>query len=366
MVMGGEKEPPAGAGGTKKVSKQIKDLFSEMLKNKKTFKPLVQRHIEKNKNETPLPSVSGKKADNSIEVSPEGYYSQSRTDIEQLIPQNAKRILDIGCGEGILGKRLLSKGAEEVVGIEIVPEVSKKAQKNLTRVICGDIEKIELPFDKGYFDCIILADILEHLKDPLSTLKKLRPYLCSDGIVVASIPNVRFFLVINMLVEGRWQYSDSGVLDRTHLRFFTKKEMEDLFAQADFDITGITYNLHPEYHNINPQAEEITIGRTTIRNLNPEELKDLFVFQYLIRAERKKIINISQDEDLNEAFLKLKEHLLAHPADTKALLQFADICIRLRKYNEANDSIDTVLMFEPDNKQANQLRKRILELSHAS
>ncbi|RMG72407.1 MAG: glycosyltransferase, partial [Nitrospirae bacterium] len=109
------------------------------------------------------------------------YYCQERKEVEALVPENAKRILDVGCGAGVLGKKLLLRGAEEVVGVELVPEIAKRADENLSRVLCGDIEKMELPFKEGYFDCIILADILEHLREPGLTLKKLKGYLSQDG-----------------------------------------------------------------------------------------------------------------------------------------------------------------------------------------
>ncbi|RMG67434.1 MAG: glycosyltransferase, partial [Nitrospirae bacterium] len=110
-----------------------------------------------------------------------GYYKQERRDVEALIPGDAKYILDIGCGEGLLGKRLLERGAKEVVGVELREDICKRAEKNLSRVICGNIEELELPFENGYFDCIILADILEHLREPGLTLKKLKGYLSQDG-----------------------------------------------------------------------------------------------------------------------------------------------------------------------------------------
>ena len=215
------------------------------------------------------------------------YYRQERKDVEALIPKEARRILDVGCGEGILGKRLLEKGVKEVVGVEIEQAVCEKARENLSRVICGDIEEIDLPFEEGYFDCIVFADILEHLKDPLSVIKKLKKHLKDSGVVVASIPNVRYYQVINMLVDGYWTYGDYGILDRTHLRFFTKKEILALFKNAGFEITTITGNVDPKYYTVcNSTPAEISFGRISLKDLSSEEIKDLFVFQYLIKAKK--------------------------------------------------------------------------------
>ncbi|MBI5408133.1 MAG: glycosyltransferase [Nitrospirae bacterium] len=217
------------------------------------------------------------------------YYRQERREIEALIPENAVKILDVGCGEGFLGKRLLERGVKEVVGIEINPDVCAKAEKHLSGAICGDIEGMELDFEEGYFDCIVLADILEHLKNPQSALKKLGRYLSDSGTVVASIPNIRYWGIINMLIEGRWKYEDYGILDRTHLRFFTIKEMEALFADAGFEITDINANVDQKYYTLNdPGSDEISFGRVLLKGLAKEEMQDLFVVQYLIRARNAK------------------------------------------------------------------------------
>ncbi|RJQ13373.1 MAG: glycosyltransferase [Nitrospiraceae bacterium] len=213
------------------------------------------------------------------------YYRQERREVEALIPEDAVKILDVGCGEGILGRILLEKGVREVTGIEVNPAACAVARKNLTGVICGDIEEMELDFDEGYFDCIILADILEHLKDPLSGLKKLRRHLSASGTVVASIPNVRYWGIINMLTEGHWKYQDHGILDKTHLRFFTRKEIQTLFEGAGFKIKDTGANIDPRYYKLEDiSSGELSFGRVSLKGLTTEEVQDLFVVQYLIRA----------------------------------------------------------------------------------
>jgi len=296
------------------------------------------------------------------------YFRQERKDIETLIPEGVMRILDVGCGEGILGKRLLEKGIREVIGIEINPDACKKAECNLSQVICGDVDVMEFPFEEEYFDCIIFADLLEHLRDPLSAVKRFKKYLSDSGVIVASIPNVRYYGVINMLTEGYWKYEDYGILDRTHLRFFTKKEMEKLFADAGFEITGISANIDPRYYTLDPLLQDISFGRVTLRNLTPDELKDLFVIQYLIRArkagcEARKlgdIVNTAlKSGNLEEAMAWLEDYLRVHLCDTEMLLKYADVCRKLRRLDRAIESIDRVLLFEPENKDALELRKEI-------
>ncbi|RJQ55210.1 MAG: class I SAM-dependent methyltransferase [Nitrospiraceae bacterium] len=213
------------------------------------------------------------------------YYRQERREVEALIPQNTMRVLDVGCGEGLLGKRLLERGVKEVVGIEVNPDACVNAGKNLSGLVSGNIEEMELDFDEGYFDCVVLADVLEHLKHPLAVVKKLRKYISDSGMIVASIPNVGYWGTINMLIEGHWKYEDHGILDRTHLRFFTRKEIEKLFADAGFQITDINANIDPAYYKLNNASRgELSFGRVLLKDLTADDIKNLFVVQYLVRA----------------------------------------------------------------------------------
>ncbi|MHB1011316.1 MAG: methyltransferase domain-containing protein [Desulfobacteria bacterium] len=291
-----------------------------------------------------------------------GYFQKERREIEAIIPAGASRILDVGCGEGMLGRILLRKGAAEVVGIEADPAVARKAQENLSRVLQGDVESLVLPFDDGYFDCIVLADVLEHLRDPLSTMIKLHRYLSDSGTIVASIPNVRFFEVIRRLAEGRWEYQEFGILDKTHLRFFTKKEIEVLFSQAGLELTGISENLSPLYYTL-PSAHsgDVSFGRVTLHGLSREETKDLFVIQYLIVARKadseargrdRRVSAALESGDLDSARSMLEESLEEHPLDADALLRHSEICSRLGRSDEAIADLDKILLFHPGRKDA--------------
>jgi glycosyltransferase involved in cell wall biosynthesis/2-polyprenyl-3-methyl-5-hydroxy-6-metoxy-1,4-benzoquinol methylase len=303
------------------------------------------------------------------ESSKNDYFRQERREVEEIVPKDAKRILDVGCGEGILGRRLLAKGASEVVGIEIARDVCNNAKQNLTSVICGDIEEIALSFDEGYFDCMIFADILEHLKDPLSLLIKLRQNLSDSGVVVASIPNVRYYGIIGMLAEGRWRYEDYGILDKTHLRFFTKKEIEILFTDAGFEITGITANSDPAYdHLSDPYSGEITFGRVTLKALTPEEIRDLFVVQYIIRAQKagheltqvNSVVNaVIESGEIEKAKQKIEDYLKLHPVDKDMLYNHAEICCRLGCNDEAMESLRKILLFYPGSEDAMNLMEAI-------
>jgi 2-polyprenyl-3-methyl-5-hydroxy-6-metoxy-1,4-benzoquinol methylase len=221
------------------------------------------------------------------------YYQQPRYEVAALVPSDALRVLDVGCAEGILGQHLLERGAAEVVGIEQVAAVARRAETRLTRVLCGDVATVDLPEDLGRFDCIIFADVLEHLADPVAVLRRFLPLLADGGTIVASIPNVRHHAILHMLAEGHWSYQDSGIMDRTHLRFFTLKEIQALFDGLGLDIKGLSANMDPAYEQAKASAEgkpaiDFTCGRVTLRDLAPTEVVELFSIQYLVAASQRR------------------------------------------------------------------------------
>ena len=154
------------------------------------------------------------------------YYSHERSDLLLMLPPRVKleKVLDVGCGRGATGQYLKNQfEVKEVIGIEVNPEMAQQAQTILDQIIIGDVQKIDLPFDQHYFDCIICADVLEHLYDPWSALTRLSKYLKDEGHLLLSVPNVQHWSMIARLLAGRWDYRDVGILDSTHIRFFTRK-----------------------------------------------------------------------------------------------------------------------------------------------
>jgi len=179
---------------------------------------------------------------NPFEVSyrPKGYYSNQRREMVCFIPIDTNKILDIGCGSGEFGEYLKSKRKVEAWGIEICKEVAEEAMAKLDRVLIGDIENDNIQLPPNYFDCIIFNDVLEHLKYPWIVLRKMRDYLKPDGYIVASIPNVRYFNnVKNLLKDKEWTYRDEGILDKTHIRFFTEKGIKDMFNICEYRVVRI-------------------------------------------------------------------------------------------------------------------------------
>ena len=171
---------------------------------------------------------------------PDDYYLQARPEMMEFIPENSKKILDAGCGEGYFGKQLKERNNAEVWGIEIEDKAAQIAEKNIDKVLCGSIEQHIAGLPDNYFDCIVFNDVLEHLADPYSVLKNIKQKLAINGLIVSSIPNVRYFFTLyGLLIKKQWKYEDFGVLDRTHLRFFTKKSIIDMFGALGYDVISI-------------------------------------------------------------------------------------------------------------------------------
>jgi SAM-dependent methyltransferase len=123
--------------------------------------------------------------------------------------------------------------------VEADSVAAKAAGKVLDRVHLGDIEALDLPYAPGTFNCIVLADILEHLRDPWGVLKRLAPLLARHGRLIASLPNVRHWSVVRGLLEGDWTYVPAGILDRGHLRFFTLTSGRALLEAAGLAVVEI-------------------------------------------------------------------------------------------------------------------------------
>ena len=169
---------------------------------------------------------------------PDFYYVQGRPDVAAIVPPDCRRVLEIGCGTGELGRLLKERGCY-VAGVELVPEAAEAARRHLDQVVTADVEAGSLPFPPGSFDAVIFADVLEHLIDPWRVLRETASLVAPGGCVIASVPNVQNGDVIWRLVRGQWDYRERGILDRGHLRFFTLQGIRDLFAQAGLAVEHV-------------------------------------------------------------------------------------------------------------------------------
>lgn len=171
-----------------------------------------------------------------------GYYANPRPEMLSFLPQSSKKILDVGCGKGDFAAALKKQpSVEEVWGVDISSSSIEHAKSLLDTALCTDLTEDVSVLPDHHFDAIYFNDMLEHIVDPKSLLQDLASKLSDDGVVIASIPNIRHFKVLLMLLKDKdFKYEQAGVMDETHLRFFTKKSMVRLFESADYCIESIT------------------------------------------------------------------------------------------------------------------------------
>jgi len=159
------------------------------------------------------------------------YYAELRDDILPFIPDNIDDVLEIGCGRGITGKFIQENRNCRVTGVEMNPEVIPDARKNLSDVINGDIQKVEVP---GTYDVVLATELFEHLNYPEEFLVKMEKVLKPGGRIVLSTPNVGHYSIVDDLLHGKWDYVPIGLLCYTHFRFFTYKTLEDYIKRMGF------------------------------------------------------------------------------------------------------------------------------------
>ena len=154
------------------------------------------------------------------------------------VPAGSK-VLDVGCNGGQFGKKLIADKGCSVFGVDISSNAIMEAKKHLDAARVMDIEQESLPFKDEKFDIIVFGDVLEHLVNPEKVLIDFKKNLSPNGKVLVSLPNVANISVRFRLLVGKWEYRPSGILDETHLRFYTLKSMKRLFAKCGFKIEEI-------------------------------------------------------------------------------------------------------------------------------
>jgi 2-polyprenyl-3-methyl-5-hydroxy-6-metoxy-1,4-benzoquinol methylase len=189
------------------------------------------------------------------------YFEHPRPEMLRYLPPDARRILDVGCGAGAFSAAIKRQREIEIWGMERDASAAGAAAQRLDRVLAGDAA-LNLPLlPDAHFDCVFCNDVLEHMVEPEQFLKDILPKLCPTGRVVASIPNVRYFFNLRDLVlRGRWDYVDEGILDRTHLRFFTRSSILEMFERCGYGVVAVD-GIHPTgslyFHLFNA----LTVGR---------------------------------------------------------------------------------------------------------
>ena len=204
------------------------------------------------------------------------YFGGVRRDIVDDLPAGrALTVLEIGCGSGATLSFAKSQGkAARVIGIELDPQSAATARNNVDEVLEGNVEAMELPFVQGSIDVAIMSEVLEHLVDPWRFLKKLNPLITKGGLLYASSPNVAHISILRMLLRNRWDYTDRGHLDWTHLRWFTPATYCEMIKSAGFKVIWIR-----------PIAP-MTTKQTLTNALTLNRFRHLFMSQIFVKAER--------------------------------------------------------------------------------
>lgn len=212
-------------------------------------------------------------------------HGNSHSILHHLVTEGGKtamEILEVGCSSGYVGATLVAKG-HRVTGVEVDPVAAEAARTVLHEVHTGAADGFFAAHPQRRYDAIVLGDVLEHMVDPAATLRHCVAHLADGGAVVVSLPCIAHGSVRAMLLEGRWDYADYGLLDRTHLRFFSRKGMVELLSAADLRIT----RLHATTMPIEMAGREYGMA------LRPESIAavemlaggdDLLDFQYVAQA----------------------------------------------------------------------------------
>ena len=214
------------------------------------------------------------------------YFDNVNPDLLAKIPITAKRVLEVGCGSARLGEAFKARSPDsQYFGIELFESAATEAAKVLDGVICANIEQdtsLALKLSPS-FDTLVFGDVLEHLLDPWRVLTELRQYIEPGGSCIACVPNVAHWSLISGLLQGKWDYQDAGLLDRTHLRFFTLDSAVQMFQKAGWAVVDATPR------NLWPDKTEVALKALlpAAQALGGEVLKarlNMSAFQWVIRA----------------------------------------------------------------------------------
>lgn len=210
-----------------------------------------------------------------------------------LIPHPPALVLDVGCFCGAVGERLKAKyPGVRVVGVEPVKQAAGEARLVLDCVLEGRLEDVSLADAHVVgqsVDVIVLADVLEHMIDPWRALQQLRELLKPGGIVLASIPNIRNWNVVDQLVRGDFEYAESGILDITHLRFFTLRGIRRLFEETGYRIDHVTHIFDPRCEKLLEGLQQqapilVDSDLLQVKGQTHESLAELATIQFWVRA----------------------------------------------------------------------------------
>lgn len=225
-------------------------------------------------------------------------------------------VLDVGCSSGTLGQTLIERKRCVVDGIEPFHDDALEASLKLRNVYEVNVETGDLSALKHKYDIIIFADVIEHLVEPVSTLRKMRRYLKKDGVILYSIPNMAHISIRLSLLEGNFDHTETGLIDKTHLHFYTSQQIKRTFEDAGYTITDqkYTYIVYPK-HYINERLEVLGLAPTSdkvIKQLNDDVESQ--AFQY---------VGVAKQSNKNTAHKPIT--ILPHQTDAKQVNDHIDM-----------------------------------------
>jgi 2-polyprenyl-3-methyl-5-hydroxy-6-metoxy-1,4-benzoquinol methylase len=219
-----------------------------------------------------------------MDVKNPAYYDNINLDLLNAIPAGAELVLEIGCGAGRLGMAYKQQNPESrYYGVEIEAAAASTAAERLDMVLCGSVDSVDLSFLEGRVDCIVYGDVLEHLVDPWAVLKCHRTLLKPTGKMAACIPNIQHWSILAGLLQGSWAYHTDGLLDVTHLRFFTLSSIVSLFEGAGMTVENMIGRIidadraEAFFSRIQPSLAGMGIEENRFREQSR-------IFQYIVHA----------------------------------------------------------------------------------
>lgn len=213
-------------------------------------------------------------------MSRDAYFQQERPEVLPFLPERFRTVLEIGCGSGTFSAQLSDKA--ECWGVEPETAAAEAARERMHRVLVGTYDGVEQELPREYFDLVICNDVIEHMPDHDAFLKRVGAVMKPDGVLVASVPNIRQFNVLSELLFKRdFRYRASSILDCTHLRFFTEKSLRRCLLQHGYEIE--------KFGGINPMIFRLSLKRILMALLTLISFsvyRDIWFAQFAFRARR--------------------------------------------------------------------------------
>jgi 2-polyprenyl-3-methyl-5-hydroxy-6-metoxy-1,4-benzoquinol methylase len=218
------------------------------------------------------------------------YYEGVNAELLSMLPKEVRTVVEVGCGAGRFAAAYRAiNPTVRYLGVELFEEAAQQAATQMDDIIIGNIEdtdvftELEEVLEDSEIDVLVFGDVLEHLLDPWNILAKFKQIMSPNGYCVACIPNISHWTILAGLIHGEWNYADSGLLDKTHLRFFTKKTMIELFQNTGWQVEALTARII--FPQETEQAMSVLTPLAPSFGLTTEEVKEnLTVFQWVIRA----------------------------------------------------------------------------------